>query len=811
MAATEPSPPRRSATADWARPLAAVIAAAALAVAGLCSVPSGAAALADADCATSVAGLTGRQSRVTGADGPAQLITVTNHGDGPVTGLTLLDASVADTAPALEDAPVYALASGPGRIVWQGDLPPGHEVTLTRPTVGSPDRDDSALRAEPVPPDGAAIGLLARTPRCLAPLPVPLADGGPPLHRNAQVVPAAGDPDRPTARLQAQGRRSDNRVAPGETFRYTITVLNHGPSSAREVMVTDSLPKDLSFVSSTDACTARGQKVTCGPMPLLAPGVTATWVILVRLNPAYTGTGSEIANQGTVTSDTPDPAPANNTGPHPGAGLPNGDVTGPTADLAITKKPSGPGPVAPGETFEYLITAVNQGPSEAKTVAVTDQLPPALAFVGSPSGCTGPADTYGATLTCPSVDTLAPTASKTFAVTVRLDPDFRGAGSAVVNRATVGSATPDPDPGNNTAAVAGLPNPDNGVEPAAPIADHTVTVSSAAAVHPGRASSARLTVTNLGPSGRRQPASVLVTMPPGTTVPSTGLPRECTAEDGGRQLRCTIAPGRAGDGPFSVTFPVLLAPSVAPGAELTGGSAVVRSPEDRNSGNDSASWTATALGGSADLETTKQAILPAGKSAVAPGDVFTYRVTVGNLGPSDARRVTVTDPLPAPLAFVSSPDGCTATGRTVSCPSVSSLPAGGTARFDLVVRLAADFRGTGTEVDNIATATSATDDPVPGNNSNRSGTTGPDGGPLPVRIPPDPVPTPTPVVPVVPTPTPTPVPVPVPDRGPLPDTGIRLPGWLPLATAGTFLTGAGSLLLSRRLRGSAHDRRKAGS
>ncbi|MEU7295207.1 hypothetical protein AB0A76_18645 [Streptomyces exfoliatus] len=33
-----------------------------------------------------------------------------------------------------------------------------------------------------------------------------------------------------------------------------------------------------------------------------------------------------------------------------------------------------------------------------------------------------------------------------------------------------------------------------------------------------------------------------------------------------------------------------------------------------------------------------------------------------------AENVTVTDALPAGLTFVSSPDGCTATGQQVTCP-----------------------------------------------------------------------------------------------------------------------------------------------
>ncbi|MER5641245.1 DUF11 domain-containing protein [Kitasatospora sp. NPDC002227] len=635
------------------------------------------------------------------------------------------------------------------------------------------------------PPKHPSASRLRRTAQVL--VLVVLASAGSCWTSAGSAVPAAA-----RSQLQAVGRISGGRIAPGETFKYTITVVNHGPSAARDVVVTDRLPGALSYVSTRENCTAHGQKVTCGPLPLLAPGATASWVILVRLDPAYTGDGSDIANQGTVVSATTDPVPANNTGPTPGAGLPSGAVTGPTADLSVAKKPSGTAPVAPGETFEYVITVVNHGPSDAKAVTVTDQLPPMLAFVSSSAGCSGPADGYGAKVTCSGPAGLAATGSQAFPLRVRLDPAYRGDGADVVNRATVGSTTLDPAQGNNTAVATGLPNPDTTIGPAAPNADHTVTVSSAAAVHPGGRSTARLTVTNLGPSTRRKPASVTVTMPEHTTVPSSGLPPECTAENGGRQLSCTVAPGRrALEGPYAVDFPVALVPSAPPGATLTGGRAVVRSPEDRNPGNDSADWTAAALDGSADLETAKRAVLPAGKTAVVPGDVFGYRVSIVNHGPSDARAVTVTDPLPAPLTFVSSPDGCSATGRTVTCRTVGDLPAGETADFTFAVRLAAQFRGGSAEVDNIATASSATSDPVPANNANPPGTTGPDGGPLPLGIPREPVP-----------------PGPRPDRWRLPETGSRLPAQLPVTAGVALLAGAGCLLAARRLR--RPGRRRAG-
>ncbi|WP_345289917.1 hypothetical protein [Kitasatospora albolonga] len=430
------------------------------------------------------------------------------------------------------------------------------------------------------------------------------------------------------------GRRP-HRVAPGETFRYTITVVNHGPSAARDVVVTDNLPRPLLFVSSEDGCAARGQKVTCGPRPLVVPGTTASWVILVRAGPGV------LRDRG----GDRQPGERGRRHPRPAPGQQHRAPAGCRAAGRIRHRADG----GPGDHQEARGDRAGRSRRDLRLPAHGGQPRPLRGGPGWwwPTACRPPwprllrrrlhrpADAYGAELSCPVADRLAQDTPKTYALTVRLDPDYRGDGADVVNRATVSSATADPVPANDTAALTGLPNLDGSVRPGPPTADHAVTVASATAVQPGRRSTARLTVSNLGPSTRRQPAAVTVTMPERTRVPDSGLPPGCEAEQGGRRMRCTVAPGlrRAADGPFAVDFPVDVAPSAPPNAPLAGGSAVVSSPEDRNSTNDSASWNAATLGGSADLETTKRAVLGSGRQAVSPGDVFTYRVGVRNHGP----------------------------------------------------------------------------------------------------------------------------------------------------------------------------------
>ncbi|MFI5866322.1 hypothetical protein [Streptomyces sp. NPDC051546] len=124
-------------------------------------------------------------------------------------------------------------------------------------------------------------------------------------------------------------------VAPGETFAYTVTVRNGGPSVARKVTVADPLPAALAFVSSAGGCTAVGRDVTCGTAATLDPGAERSWTFTVRLDPAYTGDGTGLRNTATARADTADPNPLDNSG---SAGVPGGRVRAPTADIELAKR-----------------------------------------------------------------------------------------------------------------------------------------------------------------------------------------------------------------------------------------------------------------------------------------------------------------------------------------------------------------------------------------------------------------------------------------------------------------------------------------
>jgi uncharacterized repeat protein (TIGR01451 family) len=113
---------------------------------------------------------------------------------------------------------------------------------------------------------------------------------------------------------------SPDPVTTGGALTYSIQVTNAGPDVAANVVITDKLPKGVSFVSAASpqgSCAASGkknpQKVTCA-LGTLAPNVDPAYnptpITIRLLAPQKGGT---ISNTASVTSDLKDPNAKNNS------------------------------------------------------------------------------------------------------------------------------------------------------------------------------------------------------------------------------------------------------------------------------------------------------------------------------------------------------------------------------------------------------------------------------------------------------------------------------------------------------------------
>ncbi|WP_455221512.1 OmpA family protein [Kaarinaea lacus] len=185
-------------------------------------------------------------------------------------------------------------------------------------------------------------------------------------------------------------------VDPGDTLRYTITVTNYGGVDATNVIFTDAVPANTTYVADSvylnglpigqpDAGVsplAAGIPISSSdltpPVPAvgyLSPGGTATITFDVMVN-AGTPSGTVISNQGFVANNETPVEPTDADGLDNNGDQPTLIAVGNGQTLSITKSVSvvGGGPAIAGAQLEYLIRVTNVGTVPATDVQILDDL-----------------------------------------------------------------------------------------------------------------------------------------------------------------------------------------------------------------------------------------------------------------------------------------------------------------------------------------------------------------------------------------------------------------------------------------------------
>jgi uncharacterized repeat protein (TIGR01451 family) len=202
-------------------------------------------------------------------------------------------------------------------------------------------------------------------------------------------------------------------VAVGQNVTYTVAALNvdNGLSTAADVVITDTLPLDLLFVSASpaSACTttpipdteitADARTVICNFGTLLnGEQQAATIVVRPLISAAIDGflTNDVVVVTATVETDVE----------------PNFDsidvmIDPPVTDLLVNNDDVGFDPLPVGDQVPYTITVTNRGPSASQNIVVTDTWPDSIiSYVsaefedGTPCTTEPTPGSFGETLIC---------------------------------------------------------------------------------------------------------------------------------------------------------------------------------------------------------------------------------------------------------------------------------------------------------------------------------------------------------------------------------------------------------------------------
>ncbi|MCA3573645.1 MAG: hypothetical protein IOC86_06965, partial [Aestuariivirga sp.] len=227
-------------------------------------------------------------------------------------------------------------------------------------------------------------------------------------------------------------------IPAGGTIVYSITVANDAPVAAPATTLTLDISAGGEFTGGTGTIT------DCSPVPALGPAVVTCNVPPLAPNQEVSLSANVLTSvEGTVTvvASVPtdgDTQPANNVASQSTTVNAGADMS-----LAVT----GPLTAETGSIATYSFTATNLGPSAASNLTLTVPIPPGLANIVTPPGCSLAADVLTCTIPGPVPDGGA--------VSFDLEAQIAAPSASILSlTGTIGGGTPlDPISGNNAATI----------------------------------------------------------------------------------------------------------------------------------------------------------------------------------------------------------------------------------------------------------------------------------------------------------------------------------------------------------------------
>ncbi len=640
-------------------------------------------------------------STVNVGDNITYTITVSNPGNVPTTGITVLDPLPPGTLYVSANPGPQSLVNNQVRWVLPG-LAPGASRTLT-----------------------LTVKVITRLPAGLVQNQAN-AQSGSATASSPLVAHSVQDAADSSINKLVQSITPPGPIAPGSTITYRLEASNAGPSTALGVVVSDTLPAGVNFVSSTPLPTTVNGGNLSWNLGNYVAGQTGFVILTVQIPVGYTG-ALNFTNSSAISSGTPEIEPANNTSivTVPGGAAP--------VDATITK--SGPPIIAAGQVFIYrLLVNTTLG---GDNIVVSDTLPPGLTLV--PEQTTPPALGTGPTYTW-NLGRMNPGQQREILLAVRAASNLTP-GTILTNNANVSGGD------GPTRAVSSTSSTTSQVALGSNL---TITKASPTSQFtPGGTVDFVIQVKNKDAVNASGGLTVTDSLLPGLTLVSSNPPASVNTVGGVTTLYWRVTSVPAG-GTTSLNFRVQV-PANYTGPTVSNSASLQTDTPNSDPTITSDPVEIPRVGLTANLVLGKDSLV----ASTRRGQVIAYTISVSNTGPVEAREVVIQDPLPPGLTFVSSQPPPTSS-NPLSWNLGTLAANNGAASITLLVQVAQNFSGAA--VSNSASVTTVS------GNSNQGNSTvvktipiqAPPASATPavtaIRTTPGDVPTPTPTVSVSETP-----------------------------------------------------------
>lgn len=448
----------------------------------------------------------------------------------------------------------------------------------------------------------------------------------------------------------------------GSQIVYTLTVTNVGLAAAQNVVVKDTIPSGMTFVSATVpdlTCNNVSGEIQCSLGTL---GVNQFKMITVTLTapvaplPCFQ---TSVVNMGRVETSSSDLNSVNN----------QSSVTtqllcqDQTVDVTISK--TGPQTALYGSQVIYSITATNSGPGTAQNVVVKDTIPSGMSYV-SATGAS--CNTVSGEIQC-VIGTLAAGQSSPL-ITVTLTAPALPAQcstSSVTNTGRVETTSTESNTGNNQSSAS--------TQFTCQTTDLTISKTGPTSATRGSTLTYSITVTNSGPAS----ASNVILKDPFSselTYSSFSSNTGVTCAPSGNEVQCQLGTMTSGQTiPVTLTFTVKTVTGTCSSTTIQNTANVTSSTTESNMSNNTSQTISTTLTcvSSSEISVTKTD----NRTTAYPLDRLRYSIVLTNNNSTVVNSLLVTDNVPGELTIITVSDGGTINGQQARWTDIS-VPANST-------------------------------------------------------------------------------------------------------------------------------------